>query len=185
MSLEIINARLDLVAQLRAARRLREDVTALLRRTHDSQRLVQKFSLGRGDADDLLCLLRTIEATVELADSLEHMEMVVSGSNDTTAGGGLHALKTLSSRLSIDRPKNLATSIAAAIDEEGLMQSHRTEEGDSAEIVALAQNVLHSEGSEEDLTALSGVVRSKATNKAAPTPENDLEDADTWIMRKT
>ena len=159
-------------------------MVGLLRRTHDSQRLVQKFSLGRGDADDLLALLRTIEATTELAASLEHRQVAESEHhNGIMPGRRFHALRLLVGRLSLDKPTALATSIAAAIDEEGLSQSHRVEEVESADIVTLAQNVLQNEGSAEDIDALSGVVRSKVNQKAPS--DGDSEDIDTWIMRKT
>lgn len=150
-------------------------MTGLLRRTHDSQRLVQKFSLGKGDADDLVALMRTIEATIDLVSILPP-----HSSNDRLLA--VRALSGLSGRLSIEKPKALASSIAAAIDEDGLMQSHRKEQSDNADIVTLAQDVLQSEGSVEDLQALSGVVRSKAGSKAIV--DQELEDTETWIMRR-
>lgn len=151
-------------------------MTGLLRRTHDSQRLVQKFSLGKGDADDLVALMRTIEATIDLVNILPPHSW-----NDNLLA--VRALSGLSGRLAIDRPKALASAIAAAIDEDGLMQSHRKEQSDSADMITLAQDVLHSEGSAEDLHALSGVVRSKASNKAIA--DQEPEETETWIMRRT
>jgi len=151
-------------------------VTSLLRRTHDSQRLVQKFSLGKGDADDLVALMRTIEATIDLVSILPPYPW-----NDNMLP--VQALSNLSGRLSMDRPKGLASSIAAAIDEDGLLQSHRSEQSDSADTVTLAQDVLQNEGSVEDLQALSGVVRSKAGSKAVV--DQDSDETESWIMRRT
>ena len=76
MSLQVINARLDVVTLLLRYRALREEIMSLLRRSYDSQRLVQKFSLGRGDADDLISLLRTIEATSAIASLLEALSVL-------------------------------------------------------------------------------------------------------------
>ncbi len=184
MSLPIINARLDLVSEFLHDQAFREEVTNLLRRCYDCQRLVQKFSMGRGDGDDMMSLLRTIEATNGIASLLEKQ---VSSSKSSASDGGQdslprHSLQDLSRRLSIEGPNQLASQIAAAIDEEGLMQSHRNEESDSAGIVSMAQDVLQSEGSVDDQAALSRVVRSKVTNKTPS--EQDAEEQDTWVMRR-
>src|SRR6266480_1454651 len=55
-SLDEINDRLDLLTELLDYPILHQDVVLLLRQTFDSWRLVQKFSFGRGDADDLISL---------------------------------------------------------------------------------------------------------------------------------
>ena len=184
MSLPIINARLDLVSEFLHDQAFREDITNLLRRTYDCQRLVQKFSMGRGDGDDMMSLLRTIEATNGIASLLEKH---VSSSESNSSGGDKdhlprHSLRALSSRLSIEGPSELASNIAAAIDEEGLMQSHRDEESNSASMVSMAQDVLQSEGSPEDQDALSRVIRSKVARKTPS--EQESEEQDTWIMRR-
>ena len=184
MSLHVINARLDLVSQFHCDEALNENIRSLLRRTYDSQRIVQKFSMGRGDAEDLVSLLRTIEATVELADLLEKR---VSGAK--SAGNSIenepsspNAFIELCRRISLEDPKTLARRIGDAIDEEGLMQSHRVEESQDAETVALAQGVLLSEGTTDDQNALSSVLRSRSTTKALKGQEYVEEDV--WIMRR-
>ncbi len=185
MSLPIINARLDLVSRFHHDQTLRERVISLLSRTYDSQRLVQKFSMGRGDADDLISLLRTIEATSEIASTLE--KDIYNSRPDWTAEEDTNpenseSLQNLIRRLSLDGPNALALSIAAAIDEDGLMQSHRLEEGNSAEIVSLAQGILLEEGSVDDKEAMSKIIRTKVLDKK-PT-EQQSEEQETWIMRK-
>lgn len=185
MSLPVINARLDLVTQLRHDRAFREDITNLLRRTYDSQRLVQKFSMGRGDADDLMSLLRTIEATNGIASTLENRLSPSStqpalDENDRNARRSLQAL---SSRLSLDGPNALAALINASVDEDGLMESHRIEETENADIVSLAQDVLQNEGSAEDQAAMSKVSKTKVKQKAST--EQDPEERDTWILRRS
>ncbi|KKY26180.1 putative dna mismatch repair protein muts [Diplodia seriata] len=83
MSLDIINQRLDLVAALIEGPALRENLAALLRRSFDTWRLVQKFSIGRGDADDLLELSKTVQITKDVAQLLE---------NETNGGESLDGL---------------------------------------------------------------------------------------------
>ena len=56
----MINERLDLVSQFVDTAVLRHRIVTILKKTSDTLRLAQKFSFGRGDADDLLGLARTI-----------------------------------------------------------------------------------------------------------------------------
>ena len=65
-SIREINRRLDLVDTFLDDPNLFTDIIYHLRQTHDSQRLVQRFSLGRGDSDDLLSLARTIRETEKI-----------------------------------------------------------------------------------------------------------------------
>lgn len=161
----------------------REKITSFLRRTYDSQRLVQKFSMGRGDADDLISLLRTIEATNELANTLEEHISTSKPDAETVENSMVTAppLQTLSSRLSLDGPNALARRITAAIDEDGLIQSHRFEENSSAEMVSLAQGILLDEGSVDDKEAMSRIMSTKTASKKSMEQESEEE---TWIMRK-
>lgn len=155
----------------------------MLRRSYDAQRLVQKFALGRGDADDLVSLQRTIEATRGIDNVMQRYTSSL-GSPSTAPGENVDeasCLQKMSSRLSLDGPSALAARIAEVIDEEGLSESHRMEESEGADMLALAQEVLSSEGSSEDMEALSRVVRSKASSKASK--EQEVESEDTWIMR--
>ncbi|SLM40043.1 dna mismatch repair protein [Lasallia pustulata] len=182
-SLSIINSRLDLVEKFHDDLSLREDVVSMLRRSYDAQRLVQKFALGRGDADDLVSLQRTIEATRGIANILQGYNSSL-GSPSKAPGDkidGAPCLQKMSSRLSLSGPSALAARIAEVIDEEGLSESHRIEENEGADMLSLAQEVLSSEGTSEDMEALSRVARSKANTKASK--EQDVESEDTWIMR--
>lgn len=158
---------------------------SLLSQTFDSQRLVQKFSLGRGDADDLVSLLRTIEATNEIANALRKdtcSSEFDSNAEIETHPENLEAFQNLSRRLTLDGPKALASRIAAAIDEDGLIQSHRLEENNSAEMISLAQEILLDEGSLDDKKAMSAVLRNKPIEKR--TIDQQTEEQETWIMRK-
>lgn len=181
-SLKIINQRLDLVEYFLKDSGLREGVSNLLSSTYDSQRLVQKFSLGRGDADDLVSLLRTINATNSVVRLLEDAMSKDQGDkvDDTARGNVLHSMVQ---RFSLDGPSALASRIAKAIDEEGLMASHRSEEMESAKMISMAQGVLENEGAPDDIESMPAVIRSKAPSKV-PTEQNVNGEADVWIMRQ-
>lgn len=183
MSLQIINARLDLVSEFYHDQALRENITSLLGRTYDSQRLVQRFSMGRGEVDELISLLRTIEATNELASTLQKHTSILQPDSEAVDTSTVTAepLQNLSSRLSLDGPNALARRIAEAIDEEGLMQSQRNEENNDEEMVTLAQGVLLDEGSVDDKEAMSRIMSTKTASKKST--EQDSEE-ETWIMRK-
>ena len=183
-SLQVINERLDLVSQLLESDSIREHVVNLLRRSHDCQRLVQKFSMGKGDADDLVSLLKTIEVMGSLKAFLESHGHVSEINQIQMPQEGLtpRPLQDLYHRLSLEGPNKLASQIALAIDEDGLLQSHRTEEAESANIVSIAQDVLHSDGSAEDRKSMSQVLGLKTPNKNQT--EQDADDGDDWIMRK-
>lgn len=185
MSLEVINARLDLVSSLLQNRSFKEGLINLLRRSFDSQRLVQKFSMGKGDADDLVSLLRTIEATNGIAKILAEHVLSPNASTRTTNIGSAQqpSLQNLSARLSLEGPNALAAVITASIDEDGLMESHRSEENAGADLVTMAQEVLQNEGSAEDQAALSRVSRSKIKQK--PVVDQEIDETETWILRKS
>lgn len=185
MSLRTIIERQNLVSKFLNDRALREGVVAVLRRTFDSQRLVQKFSMGRGDPDDLLSLFRTIEATNVIAGLLKQELQVPSQPDhkrEFNAISCFESLQALSRRLNLEEPLQLASRIADAIDEDGLVQSHRLEETDAASLVSIAQGVLQSGASTRDKGASPDALRSKATTKA--TADQEADDVDTWIMRK-
>lgn len=59
-SLEEINARQSLVSKLLESHPLRADVIEALKQSDDLSRITQRFSLGRGDADDLNAVRQTI-----------------------------------------------------------------------------------------------------------------------------
>ncbi len=189
----MINSRLDLVSHFLTFPKLREDVTALLRRSYDSLRLIQKFSLGRGSADDLISISRTIEATqgvVRLlspycgASNLNGSEPP-SADFKTPARASTDAIGQIYARLSIDGPASLARRINDAIDEEGLVQTHRREETEATDMALLAGKVFASEGSVEDLESMPKKVRLSQGTRSRFCREHETEDDDVWIMRKT
>lgn len=176
----MINERLDLVQYLIENDELRESITALLKRSYDAQRIVQKFTLGRGDADDLICLSRAIEASREIRRVL--IENIREGTEAEKQGSA--SVRALVHRMYIDGPTELAERILAAIDEEGLMQKQRIEENNAAEAADLTQDVLANEGLPEDAEALPRKVRLKSSGRPGSPMEIERGDVDTWIMRR-
>ena len=182
-SLPIIQERLDLVSEFYTSPSLRENTVLLLRRSFDSQRLVQKFSLGRGDADDLLSLSRTIEVTNQVFKALSHFNHrkgLVSDNNHGEVG----CLELILKRLNLHGPCALADHINRAIDEEGLHELERIKETDAVKMAALAQDVLSDEGCPEDVEVLPKQIRTRVVAKKGNSVGNqDSENEDTWIMR--
>jgi DNA mismatch repair ATPase MutS len=168
-SLDVINSRLDLVTFMLSDGFLRERVMILLRRCHDSHRLLQKFAFGRGDPDDLLALKSTIYATQELIATLEQ------------DSGKEACIQSMITRINLEGPDALAKRIRDAVDEEGLVQQQRLDDGEAGEMQALAQSVISSEGSVED----SNILPKGARKKKAASGLRDYysDDSDAWIMK--
>lgn len=179
-SLDVIRLRQDLVACFIDNETLREGITLLLRRSHDSQRLVQKFALGRGDADDLLDLASTIKATEDIVSLL----LGAFSHNDAESTTDKDCLKTMTERIKLDSPLKLAQRIRSAIDEEGIVQQHQLDDNEAGDMIALAQEIIDSEGSAEDSALLP-----KSANKKRPSSKphslRDFygEDNEVWIMK--
>ncbi|KAF2088196.1 muts domain V [Saccharata proteae CBS 121410] len=172
MSLDEINARLDLVSQLVADEALQENLTTRLRPASDIARLVQRFTLGRGTADDLLELSRTIQITQDVEEVLK----------ENSSNGS--AFPKLVDRLSVEGPAELARQISEAIDEEGLSEQHRVEESDKDELAGLVGEVLEEAGVEEKPASVAK--RLKARQNGSPTMQKTVESGtpDIWIMRQ-
>ncbi|KAK4239808.1 hypothetical protein C8A03DRAFT_13812 [Achaetomium macrosporum] len=178
-SLEVINFRQDLVSRFIQDVDLRDSIVILLRRSHDSQRLVQKFALNRGDPDDLLRLANTIKATEDIVNLL-----ATSISSQGDNGPERDCLSTMIDRISLKQTLKLAQHIRDAIDEEGLVQQHQIEDSEAGEIMALAQEIVKSEGTEEDSTVLPKGVASKTAKRKTPSiREHYGEDSEVWIMK--
>ncbi|KAK0731609.1 muts domain V-domain-containing protein [Lasiosphaeris hirsuta] len=188
-SLEVINHRQDLVFRFLQNEDLRDAVIVLLRRSHDSQRLVQKFALNRGEPDDLLRLASTIKATEDIVGILS--SAVSSQPSPETDAQHDDCLSTMIGRIRLDQPLQLAKRIWDAIDEEGLVQQHRIEDSETGEMLALAQEIVKAEGSEADTALLpkGAMAKAASTNAASgrkkPTSLRDFygEDSEVWIMK--
>ncbi|QDS68248.1 hypothetical protein FKW77_010612 [Venturia effusa] len=187
MSLEEINQRLDLVSELQVSPVLRQDLITLLRNTFDSLRLVQKFSFGRGDADDLLSLSKTIQVSAQITELLEaHME----GPNGDLAGSapttkchrGQECIRKLLDRLSMEGPIDLSVRILEAIDEDMLSEFHRLEDREAADLVELAEDVLSEEDGDSKLKGVPKNIKKAASSKSK---QETISRHDVWIMRRS
>ncbi|KAH6650182.1 muts domain V-domain-containing protein [Chaetomium tenue] len=182
-SLEVINSRQNLVSRFIQDEELRDSIRTLLRRSHDSQRIAQKFALNRGDADDLLRLANTIKATDDIVDLLKTATPPQPDNASET-----RSLSAMVDRISLDQPLKLAERIRDAIDEEGLVQQHQIKDSETDEIIALAQAIVKTEGTEEDSALLpkSAVAKSAAAAKKKGTTslrDHYGEDSEVWIMK--
>jgi len=176
-SLKVINSRLDLVSRMIEDIPLREGILSLLRRSHDSQRLAQRFSLGRGDPEDLLALANTVIATQELVFILQQAALKADARTDLL---DVDCLEPIISRFLFEGPLALAGRIKEAIDEEGIIQQQRIEDDGAGEMVALAKEIVSSEGSPEDI---AGMVKSSRRKKPMSLREHYVENNDVWTMK--
>ncbi|KAK2601718.1 MutS protein 1 [Conoideocrella luteorostrata] len=176
-SLEVISSRQNLVANFIAMEDLRDLIVMLLRRCHDSQRLVQKFSLGRGDADDLLALANTIRATESIVHLLQEAAAAAAAEDDPTKR---HCLETLLCRIDLVQPLKLARKIKDAIDEEGIVHQHEVQDSETTQMLALAEDVVANEGSEEDASSILPKGRKK---RPTSIKEFYADDNEAWIMK--
>ncbi|KAM0376059.1 hypothetical protein ACHAPK_002846 [Fusarium culmorum] len=171
-SLELITGRQDLAALFIDDPNLSDSVVLLLRRSYDSQRLVQKFTLGRGDADDLLALASTIDATKEIVDLLKK-------ANTASRKAISPCLTSMISRINMTRPLKLAQRIRDAIDEEGIELQHEAQDSETSQMLALAQDVASNEGSQDDIASLPKGKRKRPVSIR----DHYAEDNETWIMK--
>ena len=170
-SIDVINSRLDLITHMLNRPELRERTTILLKRCHDSERLVQKFAFGKGDPDDVLALATTIAATEDLVRS-------ITRSRDEDDD---ECIRELVDRIDLNGPAFLAKRIKDAIDEEGLLQQHRLEDDQAGELQALAKEIVVSKGSNED----ANILPKASAHKSKPTGIRDYysDDNAPWIMK--
>lgn len=167
-SLDVIRLRQDLVACFINDEGLRESITLLLRKSHDSQKLVQKFALGRGDADELLDLASTIRATEDIVGMLADASSAAAASEADLAGSELTCLQAMVERIDLVSPAKLAKKIREAIDEEGLVQQHQIQDDEAGDMIALAQEIVQSEGSTEDSSVLPKSVATSSKKQQPP-----------------
>ncbi|KAI2467717.1 muts domain V-domain-containing protein [Annulohypoxylon bovei var. microspora] len=189
-SLETIKARQDLVEYFIQHPDLRDEIVLLLRRSHDSQRLVQKFALGRGDPDDLIALANTIQATQDIVSLLEASKEESTTTDEVdnlpteeqqTSDSGASCFTSLLSRIKLKEPANLADRIQNSIDEEGLVQQHRNEDSEASQLISLAEDVVASEGAQGAESALPKITKKK--RQAASIRDHYSDDNTTFVMK--
>ncbi|KAK6452529.1 hypothetical protein FP744_10008780 [Trichoderma asperellum] len=174
-SLDVIEARQDVVARFIESADLNDSLVIMLRRSYDCQRLVQKFALGRGDPDDLLGIANTIYAAEEVVRLLKD----ASEGKQSPSSAGPDCLASLASRIHLGEPLELADRIKGSIDEEGIAQQQAVEESEAEAMMALAQDVVSSEGSNEDASLMTKAKRKKTSSLK----ELYGEDNEPWVMK--
>jgi len=168
---------------------LRQDIVGLLERTFDSLRLVTKFTYGRGDADDLMELSKTVATTSDILDTLrEHAAsrraVPTYASKDASKARRTQCIAGLSRRFDLDHPLQLAQRIQEAIDEDGLSEYHRLEDEQAGEMSDLAQDVLGREAGEEDLKAIPKRIQPKPHAITASFKSATDGREDVYIMKR-
>jgi DNA mismatch repair ATPase MutS len=174
-SLEVIKSRQDLVSRFIEDTELRDGIILLLLKSHDSQRLVQKFALNRGDPDDLLRLASTIQATKDMVDLIKSRVLSQTPEHD--------CLAKMINRINLGQPLKLADRIREAIDEEGLNVKHQIEDSEEGEMIALAQQIVNTEGTSASDDILPKGAKKKAPAKPTSLREHYGEDNEVWIMK--
>jgi len=171
MSLKVINTRLDLVEEMIENRQLHVKVIDLLQKSFDLPRLVQKFSIGRGDADDLLAVGKTVDIVQQLFELVtgHHQKSKVQ----SVEKNRLTPLISDIQAIEFDKLEKLAQKIEKSIDEEGLSKQHMVEQDLITDITDFAEQIVNQEDSD------------KIKDKSSLKKEFDIEDdGDIWIMRK-
>ncbi|KAI9700499.1 MAG: DNA mismatch repair ATPase msh1 [Bogoriella megaspora] len=180
VALSLIDARLDLVEIFHKNQGVRNAIQSSLQRTFDLTRLLTKFSYGRGDADDLLRLSRTIVLTSDINDTL-HAAFVNAQATDDLDKKCHASVLDLLERFDVDSPQALASMIADAIDEEELSQQHQAGVGASPE------NTVAGLGNVSNLP--SPVTGEALEDEDSPTARSDSKaEADSarddiWVMK--
>ncbi|KAI0508381.1 muts domain V [Xylaria bambusicola] len=192
--LDTIRARHDLVEFFIQSEDLQDEIVLLLRRSHDSQRLVQKFAFGRGDADDLIGLANTIRAVQDIFNTLTNTTdartTVSLGSSSTTESHSdvdngaetqpASCFKDLLSRIELDEPVKLADRIRNSIDEEGLVHQHQIQADEANKLLNLAEETIAAEGTQEDSASLPKGSRKK---KVVSLRDHYADDNTTFVMK--
>lgn len=133
--------------------------------------------MGRGGPEDLLALANTIIATHELVFILQQAGREA---NARATSLDTDCLESMITRIHLEGPLEFASRIKEAIDEDGITQQHRIEDDEAREMVALAQGIVSSEGSSEDI---ANMAKSSRKKKPMSLREHYAENNDTWVMK--
>ncbi|KAI0594459.1 muts domain V-domain-containing protein [Biscogniauxia sp. FL1348] len=186
-SLETIRARQDLVEHFIQNEEIRGQIVLLLRQSSDSQRLVQKFAIGRGDPDDLIALANTIRATQDIirlltgSSDLPDFDFALAGGEDIAPTSIAPCFAPLVTRIQLEGPLALASRIRASIDEDSLYQKHEEEDKEARELLTLAGQVVAAEASQGERPALPKSTTQRVAKKAT-TSLRDYHTEDNLIF---
>ncbi|KAI9804017.1 MAG: DNA mismatch repair ATPase msh1 [Piccolia ochrophora] len=190
-ALSVITSRQDLVSHFVRHSDLKDEITHALLQTFDAHRLLQKFSLGRGDPDDLIALCKSIQATTAIRDLLvsnqdsNQTNQLKGEYSISTRQGSNPSLDSIIHRFKMENPMALAKHIAEALDEEGISEKHRlddTHESDKLFTGRDADNCtsLPQESQEKGVKRLAGSSKKTSTTKLM-----DSDPEEMWVMRKS
>lgn len=124
-SIPVLEQRLDLVALMIEEETLKAKISRFLKTSGDAVRVLQRFTFGRGEVDDLLTIIKAIKATDELRLSLASHERA----------------QCLTSR--IENLSELRKKISGSIDEVGLTNRHREDAESAAAMMEEVLNAIH------------------------------------------
>ena len=176
-SLAEIDERLDLVSAFVSSEELREGLTERLKRTYDVQRIVQKFTVNKGDADDMLDLAKAIDET----NSIRILLKSVVDDDNELATIEASPITSLLHKFDFEGPLALSEMISRTVDEEGLRTMHQQEDDEAANVTLAAEEAIKLDAPEEmDLIPRSA--RQKARIAEARFTDVDMQEV--WIMRK-
>jgi DNA mismatch repair ATPase MutS len=191
LSLSVINSRLDLVQELLYQEALREHVRAVLRKTSDTLRLLQRFTINKGDADDMLSLAGTITQMQQISNVL-HDHIVAN--QDRELGElpeeplkapltELTCLWDVLGRFDLIGPLKVAKAIQSTIDEVSLSQQHAVEDEQALASEEMADEVIAADAS--DLKPPSLARRAAKAASRASSSDSSQGEQDIWTIRKT
>nr|OQO15843.1 hypothetical protein B0A51_18253 [Rachicladosporium sp. CCFEE 5018] len=191
LSLSVINRRLDLVQEFHEHDVLRERIIAYLQRTADTTRVLQRFSIAKGDADDMLSLARTINMVQQIADSLQTHVLRESDRHSSTqetdakksvkSRTSVSSLSDLLARLMLVGAAKLARSIVSTIDEEGLSKQHAAEDEQALASEEMTADVVAADAAGKTSPKLTR----RASKQASLSVAQSSDDQDIWIMRRS
>ena len=110
----------------------------------------------------------------------QHVQQNVDNTNGVSPPEN-DCLTAMASRIILDGPLQLANRIKEAIDEEGIVYRHEIQETEASQMLALAQEVVSSEGTNEDTAVLPKASKSK--KRATSLREYYGEDNEPWVMK--
>ncbi|GAP86202.2 putative domain V [Rosellinia necatrix] len=181
--LETIQARQDLAEYFIQNEDRRDEIVILLRRSHDSQRLVQKFAFGRGDEDDLIGLANTIYAVRDIYAILTNTTEIGQAGLDANNGLSIQpppCFVSLLSCIKLEEPLKLAERIRTSIDEEGLVQQHQNQDNEAVQLLNLAEDIVAAEGTQGDAASLP---RGPKKKKPTSLREHYADDNMAFVMK--
>lgn len=167
----VIEYRLDLVSAFLSESLLHQTVLIHLRDLFDIHKLVQKFALDRGYAEDLLRLARSIQGVQNI------VQLLASVGSDTS--NQRQAFTKLISQIDMVGPQHLCAQIGGSIDEQGL-RTFMTQDSENPAEEADTDTDSSSATSMDEALSPTDSARNGFLRSPAEKPSKE----DPWIMQK-